>query len=490
MHLAVAVILPLLITVGSALLSFYIVRERSLVALAREREQLAELRADAVKSHPMFEAPVKADEQEGQRRVVDEWSPDSLVEEGHLASETDSGVAANGSFLRVLRRVKQSRTIGEERRDVQAIERGTPADSRKITTDTHARYDFHATETTRSVREEKPHLSRLIEELTASTSIVREEKIVEETSITSQPREAQKVELRTNPLSELRTNPLSELMAANAGSQDHRNTDRLSGSIDELNWTESESYTESIYRLTTSAAELQDSQSHSQEEGTQMLKPMTQGPTQTPSRPSEDQRLTHKMTATVTEWNANANEPAQESNRTALSSVDEIYVKSNFKPTTTTADWHILKVADMLNSEHLRGLSAAAKHSALLMALEAAGVAVDDVLQDAVQRQRVLNEYEQAQQARLQQLEAVKLRESERLTAEMEAIRSQYQARIAIVVEDLERERAAIREWQAKKEQEQRRIADAASCVSYASSESNVRILMDSNLNGRLRESA
>lgn len=484
MHLAVAVILPLLITVGSALLSFYIVRERTLVALAREREQLAELRADAVKSNAMFEAPVKADESEGQPKAADEWPLHSIVDERNQPIETDSDLSANGSFMRVLRRVKQSRTIGEERRDVQPVERATPADTRKITTDTHARYDFHATETTRSVREEKPNLSRLIEELTASTSIVREEKIVEETSITStsHQRDAQAHEIRPNPLSELRT--------ANAGAQDHRNADRLSGPIDELNWTESESYTESIYRLTTSAAEIQDSQSHSQEEGIQMLKPMTQGPTQTPSRPSEDQRLTHKMTATVTEWNANANEPAQESTRAALASVDEIYVKSNFKPTTTTADWHILKVADMLNSEHLRGLSAAAKHSALLMALEAAGVAVDDVLQDAVQRQRVLNEYEQAQQARLQQLEAVKLRESERLTAEMEAIRSQYQARIAIVVEDLERERTAIREWQAKKEQEQRRIADAASCVSYASSESNVRILMDSNLSGRLRESA
>jgi len=175
----------------------------------------------------------------------------------------------------------------------------------------------------------------------------------------------------------------------------------------------------------------------------------------------------------------------------ALASVDEIYHKSNFKPTTTTAEWHILKVADMLNSEHLRGLSAAAKHSALLMALEAAGVSVEDVLQDAVLRQRVLNEYEQAQQSRLQQLESVKLRESERLTAEMEAIRSQYEARIAVVVDGLERERGAVREWQANKEVEQRRIAEAAACISYASNENNVKYLVEKNGNGqRSRESA
>ena len=54
----------------------------------------------------------------------------------------------------------------------------------------------------------------------------------------------------------------------------------------------------------------------------------------------------------------------------------------------------------MLSSEHLRGLSSASKHSALLMALEAAGIAVKDILQDAVQRQRLLNDYEESQQRR------------------------------------------------------------------------------------------
>jgi uncharacterized Fe-S cluster-containing MiaB family protein len=125
------------------------------------------------------------------------------------------------------------------------------------------------------------------------------------------------------------------------------------------------------------------------------------------------------------------------------------------------------------------------------MALEAAGVSVEDVLQDAVQRQRVLNEYEQAQQARLQQLEAIKLRESERLTAEMETIRSQYEARIAEVVNGLEQERDSVREWQANKEVEQRRIAEAASCVSYASNENNVKYLVEKNANAqRMRETA
>lgn len=245
-----------------------------------------------------------------------------------------------------------------------------------------------------------------------------------------------------------------------------------------------------LFKAVDDAPESPDTSTDSPKEGTPMLK--TTSPAlsaQNPSTPVEDLRLTHQLTSAL---NARvAKETLQDANPAPLSSVDEIYHKSNFKPTTTTAEWHILKVADMLNSEHLRGLSAAAKHSALLMALEAAGVAIEDVLQDAVMRQRVLNEYEQAQQARLQQLEAVKLRESERLTAEMEAVRGQYEARIAAVVDSLKRERESVREWQANKEVEQRRIAEAAACVSYASNENNVKYLVEKNGNGqRMRESA
>lgn len=177
-----------------------------------------------------------------------------------------------------------------------------------------------------------------------------------------------------------------------------------------------------------------------------------------------------------------------------LSSFDDIYRKSNFKSTTTT-EWNVLKVADMLNSDHLRGLSSSSKHSALLMALEAAGVAVEDILQDAVQRQRLLNEYEETHQRRLADLEAVKLRENERLAAEMEALCSQYRARIATGVAEIDRERETFRGWQEQKEREQRRIAEAASsCVSAdpaTSSEASVTRLLEKNATvSRFRESA
>jgi hypothetical protein len=175
-----------------------------------------------------------------------------------------------------------------------------------------------------------------------------------------------------------------------------------------------------------------------------------------------------------------------------LSSFEEIYQKSTFKAATSTAAWDILKVADMVTSEHLHGLSPAGKHSALMMALEAAGVAVEDMLQDAVQRQRVLNDYEESQRQRLEQFEKSKLQDNERLAEEMEGICAQYRMRITSTVQEIERERAMFREWQERKEREQRRISEAASaCVpgESGSSDASISRLLEKN-SGRLSQLA
>jgi hypothetical protein len=186
-------------------------------------------------------------------------------------------------------------------------------------------------------------------------------------------------------------------------------------------------------------------------------------------------------------------EPTPKPVASKLPSFDDIYRKSPCKSATTTAEYTILKVADMVNSEDLHGLSPAARHSALMMALKAAGVAVEDMLQDAVQRQRVLNESEESQLHRLQEFEAAKMRENERLSNEMETICSQYRTRIAAGVEEIDRERGGFRDWQERKAREQRRIAEAAAaCVSddaASSSNASVTHLLEKGI-ARLRESA
>ena len=176
-----------------------------------------------------------------------------------------------------------------------------------------------------------------------------------------------------------------------------------------------------------------------------------------------------------------------------LSPFDEIYQKSALKAATSTAAWDIFKVADMVNNGHLQGLSPAAKHSALMMALETAAVAVEDMLHDAVQRQRVLNEYEDGQRKRLEDFQTAKQLEKERMSAAMEAMCAEYRMRIADTEQGVERERGLFREWQERKGKEQRRISEAAlACTPVdagGSSEHGSPRLIGKN-SGRLRESA
>src|SRR5262249_39626677 len=79
----------------------------------------------------------------------------------------------------------------------------------------------------------------------------------------------------------------------------------------------------------------------------------------------------------------------------------------------------VLKVIDMVNSPHLAGLSAEAKRCSLMMALEAAGARVEDILQDAMLRQRALNDYEQTLERQLKTFEAAKISENDGVQTEL-----------------------------------------------------------------------
>jgi hypothetical protein len=159
-----------------------------------------------------------------------------------------------------------------------------------------------------------------------------------------------------------------------------------------------------------------------------------------------------------------------------LASIEEIYQAANLRP--TKGAYNIIKVLEMVNSPHLASLGPEAKRGAVLMALEAAGVLVEDVLQDAMYRQRILNDYEEGQQKKLSEFEAGKHREHSRIEAELERVSAQYQARMTATLDELERERDSFQQWQKRKEQAMRGIADAASfCVPQGAA------LKDSSLN-------
>jgi len=143
---------------------------------------------------------------------------------------------------------------------------------------------------------------------------------------------------------------------------------------------------------------------------------------------------------------------------------EQIYQNAAVKPPRLL--YNILKVSEMLKSQHLEGMSAESRRCSLLMALEAAGAEVEDLLQDAVVRQRALNDFEDGEQNRLKQLEAKKAVENREIQAELDRLTGQYMALIQANVDEVAREQDNFRAWQRRKQQEVQRITEAATiCV-------------------------
>lgn len=141
-------------------------------------------------------------------------------------------------------------------------------------------------------------------------------------------------------------------------------------------------------------------------------------------------------------------------------SFDQIYENAGLPK---NGSYDILKVAEMTRSPHLATMSIEAKRSSLLMALEAAGVDVEDVLQDAMMRQRALDHYEDTEQKRLHEFEEQKLNENCAIQAELDRATAQFLSRIQVNLDAVEKEQNVFRSWQKRKQQESNRIAEAAS---------------------------
>ncbi len=126
----------------------------------------------------------------------------------------------------------------------------------------------------------------------------------------------------------------------------------------------------------------------------------------------------------------------------------------------------IHKISDMLRSDHLRGLIDENKRASILMALDAAGVPVDEVLRDANLRQQAIITYESSQRRQFEDYWNRKARENENLQAEMNRISAQFAERINRNLEEVEKEKDLFCKWQSAAQQEVQRISEAADLCS------------------------
>jgi hypothetical protein len=142
-----------------------------------------------------------------------------------------------------------------------------------------------------------------------------------------------------------------------------------------------------------------------------------------------------------------------------LLSVEDIYRSAGIM--NPRRGYSINKVVDMLNSEHIRGLSKEMKQAAVLMALDAAGIAIDQVRQDAKSRQDVLDSYEAVQKKQVEAVWARKAEEVIQIHAELESVKAHHLARISRNLEGVAREKATFNSWLTLKQQECENMAAA-----------------------------
>ncbi len=122
--------------------------------------------------------------------------------------------------------------------------------------------------------------------------------------------------------------------------------------------------------------------------------------------------------------------------------------------------YSIHKVVQMLNNEHIRGLSKEMRRAAVVMALEAAGMSIERVQQDAKARQGALEAYEAEQKKQIETEWARKAEENVQIQEELERVKGRYIARVSRNLEGIAREKSTFESWVSLKQQEMQNIEE------------------------------
>ena len=134
--------------------------------------------------------------------------------------------------------------------------------------------------------------------------------------------------------------------------------------------------------------------------------------------------------------------------------------------------YSIKKVVEMLHSEHICGLSNEMKRAAVLLALDAASVPIDEVLRDAKARQDALDFYEAGLRKQIEAEGSRKSEENVLIQAELESIKAHYTARISRNLDGVARDKVIFDGWRTTKQEEAQSMAEAVQlCLSSPVSE-------------------
>ncbi|HVQ29448.1 MAG TPA: hypothetical protein VMV21_07720 [Vicinamibacteria bacterium] len=117
------------------------------------------------------------------------------------------------------------------------------------------------------------------------------------------------------------------------------------------------------------------------------------------------------------------------------------------------------KVAEMLEGKRLQTLTREVRATAVMAAIEAAGVPLRDVIQDAVVRDKALDAFEAAKGRELQELQAGTEARAEAIQAEMDAFLKERNDELEALKASKEKAHRAFLDLQTRKRREEDRLA-------------------------------
>jgi hypothetical protein len=119
----------------------------------------------------------------------------------------------------------------------------------------------------------------------------------------------------------------------------------------------------------------------------------------------------------------------------------------------------VYRAEELLKSVYLKNASPEMRRNALMVALEALRIPAEDVIQDAVKRDKALTQFEKIEERRLREMEQKKSEENKRLQEEMERIFNEIREKMEDNNNLVKEARDKFQVWQEEKEKEEQRIS-------------------------------
>ena len=137
----------------------------------------------------------------------------------------------------------------------------------------------------------------------------------------------------------------------------------------------------------------------------------------------------------------------------------DVYESAKIEP--PPHGYTVLKIAEMLESEHIRSLPPDVRRKSVLVALDAAGVTVDEIVQDAVRRDRALDTFERVLEKHVAELRAQAEAANREIEEEITRRVAELRARVDENRRKIEQEEREFHAWRTRKQQEEATIANA-----------------------------